>query len=113
MELDDGFGVLINELTAAQALELWPKLEQLERDASIIDAWALITVMAVTDLSGEPVFASPEKALQAPARVLIHLAKEVLALSEISLDEGGEPTGKAEGDRSDASHSRSPLNSVA
>ena len=82
----DGKAFLIRELSGEQALALWPAFSEAESSGNVTEAYGEIVRRCFLTAKEQPVCASQEEVLKLPARILMSVATEILALSEIGLE---------------------------
>lgn len=104
IETEWGETLVLRELTAYEATELWPQLEAVENPdrhdtaSSQFDLYAGIVIAGVINEDLSPRWSDVHEVFELPARILADLAMRILALSEINLEE---PPKKNDGPQDD------------
>lgn len=88
--------VRIYELTAGEAMNLWPLFTEAEQTGKVFDAYLALVTATVYKEDGEHLFSCVEDASAWPARLIVPLAETAMELTGLGLEAGKDQPDPAE-----------------
>ena len=89
-QFEDG-EVLLTELTAGEASQVWSELTEAELSGNGLDAYCHIVLLGAREPSGDALYATIADVRALPARLVVPMAQAIMDLTEIGLESKKEP----------------------